>query len=230
MIAMKSVGKKLMNIFSTLQKKRQNQDACPFHGLQGLWWVWRSLWSGHLSQFNLMAFEEGQHQSIMNCSATEQGSTSQIKWDETMQPDQPSNTSSHHTWRGIHAKPTTAQKLQVHSPTGICAHISRMVDCLKAGYWICSSVRQSPNQPDFRTICTCKPLERNLKRSGWIWAWVWEKSSIGILTPSSVVAFAVSGLKQTPALQQKHHWTNIPAKLKKLFQWNSNKISQYLTP
>lgn len=33
-----------------------------------------------LSQFHLMACEEGQHQSIMNCSATEQGSTSQIKW------------------------------------------------------------------------------------------------------------------------------------------------------
>ena len=57
-----------------------------------------------LSQFNVMVFEEGQHQSIMNCSATEQGSTSQIKWDETTQPDQPSNTSSHHTWRGMEQK------------------------------------------------------------------------------------------------------------------------------
>ena len=35
---------------------------------------------------------------------------------------------------------------------------------------------------------------------------------------------------QCSALQQKHHWADTPAKLTKLFLWNSNKINQYLAP
>lgn len=141
---------------------------------------------------NLMVYdiyEEGQHQTITNCSAIEQGSTNQKKWDETTRPDQPSNTSSHHTWRGTAAltlnKPRSKNCRHI---TGIGAHIRRMVDCLNAGYWICTVFGRSPYPPDARFpnyvhANRCAILLNLGVRS--------EKIFIGMFTPSSVVALAL---------------------------------------